>query len=152
MNAAQVFIIILKEFNHRKIWPWLIVLIFSAAGPLLGTYIFSRGIAALEESADLKITLWIFATYFIVLGIETILRVGSKTEIFAVLEKIIVSIENKFITRLGVRDKYRNKLIQATRNLTDSLSIFSNYLIDEGITGLVSFISRPRSCSLFIVH
>lgn len=143
MKSAQVVYVILKELNTKNIWFWVWILIFSATGPLIATYIFSRGIAALETGADIYFALFVFFVYFSVLSIETFLRIGAKTRIYMHLEEVIVSIEKTFVNHFPVRDKHRSKIIQAARNLADSLSIFSSHLIESGIAGLVSFISVP---------
>lgn len=143
MKSAQIVLTIVKEFRNRKFWLWILVLTISATGPLLGTYVFSEGIAALETNKTLSYALLIFFLYFTILGVEAVFRIGSKTKIHAFLETAIVSIEKNFVTKFTARDKSRRKVIQATRNLTDAINVFSTHFINTGISGLVSFITVP---------
>ncbi len=143
MKSAQIVLTIVNEFRNKKLWGWILVLTISSTGPLLGTYIFSRGIAAFETTKSLQQALLIFLLYFFIQGLEILLRVGSKTRIHVFIEKIIIKIQHIFITKVPARDKFRGETIQATRNLTDALNVFVTYFINSGITGLVSFISVP---------
>lgn len=119
------------------------MLIISATGPLLTTYIFSRGVGALETNQPLEQVLWLFFGVLVISSVEIFMRIAAKTRTQFFIEEALIKIQQEFLKQVKIRGKRRKPAIQAIRNLSRSIQLFSDHLINTGIAGFVSFISVP---------
>ncbi len=143
MSSAQIVISIVNAFRDKKFLMWLLVLIISATGPLITTYIFSRGVNALETNQSLKSVVMIFFLFLGVSMVEAVIRIAAKTRLHWFIETKLIRLQEGFIKTVKIRSKHRRPVVQSVRNLTRAVQTFSNYFINSGVAGLVSFISVP---------
>lgn len=143
MKPAYVTYTIYKAFKQRKILLWGLVLTISATGPLLTTYMFSRGVGALETNQPLKQVLGLFFAVLAISSVEIFLRIGAKTRINYYVESALIKLQLEFLKNVKVRGKNRKPTVQSIRNLTRSLQLFAEHFINTGVFGFVSFISVP---------
>lgn len=143
MSTAQVVLKIFQEFKSKKLLLWLFVLVISAAGPLIGTYIFSRGVSALETHQTLEKVLLIFVLLTVVTALEIFLRVRAKTKIHYYTEFSLMRLQIELVKFFKPRARNRKKGIQSVRNLQRAIQTFMTYFINNGVAGVVSFISVP---------
>ena len=143
MKPAYVTYTIFKAFKQRKILWWGLVLTISATGPLLTTYMFSRGVNALETNLPLKQVLWMFFAVLTISSIEIFLRIAAKTKIHYYIEATLIKLQQEFLKNVKVRGKNRKPTIQSIRNLAKSVQLFSDHFINTGVYGFVSFVSVP---------
>lgn len=143
MKPAYITLSIFKALKNKRLLLWLLVLVISAAGPLINTYLFSQGINALENSLPLKQILWVFFTLLAVASVEIFLRISSKTRIHHIVDSRLINLQLAFLKNVTPRSKKRKPTVQSIRNLTRSIQLFTTHFINNGVSGLVSFISVP---------
>lgn len=144
MQTAQISKIVRLEYRYnKKFMFWIYVRIVSAFGPLLATYIFAKGVAAIENELPLQQIIAVFVALMLVEIVDHLLRLSSKTRISICNESTILVLQRKFLKELKPLKKARRRTIQTVRNLSQSLRRFVEYMSNFGISAAVSFASIP---------
>ncbi len=119
------------------------MIIVSTAGPLITTYIFSRGISALETHQEFIVVIEFFMIFAIILICENTLRLVAKAKIAVYAEEAIMNIQKTLISFIDPIGEDRKEIIQAIRNLTDAIGGFIVFARDSGMGAVINFISVP---------
>ena len=143
MKPAYIVLSIFKHLKQKKLFLWVPILAISAAGPLITTYLFSRGIKAIETHQALNTILWIFFSVLAVSSLEIVIRIAAKTRIHYYINAGLIKLQQTFLKSVKVRSKHRKATVQSIRNLTRSIQIFFENFVNSGIASLVSFVSVP---------
>jgi ABC-type multidrug transport system fused ATPase/permease subunit len=143
MTAQEIQKVLVNALKNKKFVFWMFIRLVSAFGPLLATYLFSRGIDALETHGDISIVMREFGLLLLVWSTEHFTRVGSKTRLSIVTEVALIEIQERLVTKVEKTIPNRKEIIQSIRNVTQALRNFSTHFRDNAISGLVSFVSIP---------
>lgn len=143
MKPAQIRKIIFNIFNTRVFWFWVFVRLISTFGPILITYIFARGVKALETHQPIDRIIQIFFILLLVRLFANMLRIASKTRIALYTEGYIVGIQERLAETIDPPKPKRKEIIQALRNLTQGVRKFVEYFYNNGLQAIVSFVSIP---------
>lgn len=132
-----------KAILNKGMYPWLFLRIVSSFGPLIVTYIFAEGIAAIEHGKPYELVLKIFLSLALVEVLEHLLRVASKAKIAYFTEGSMIQIQEDLVDTINPSEKHRKEVIQTLRNLTQSARKFVEFMYNNGVQGLISFVSVP---------
>ena len=142
MNPAQIKQTVFDKFNIQKLYFWLFLRVISTFLPLAFTWIFAKGVAALENGQELKSVVEIFLVLLIVQVTENLIRLGAKTRIHIQVQSMFIEIQEAFVGMAGSATN-RVEIMQSIRNLTNALIGFVMYIVNSGMPGLVQFVSIP---------
>ncbi len=143
VNTAQLRRYIFISYKTQKIKFWFGIRVIESFATIVLTYIFSQGIAALENTEPVSAVVQIFVTYTAVAVLSHFLRIASKTRLTFYNEVLLVKMQKELMVKLDPVDDLRKRTLQAVRNLTRSLRTFVIFMLDNGITGVVGFIAIP---------
>ena len=143
MTAQEIRKVLIDSLKSKRFVFWLVVRLISTAGPLLATYVFSRGIDALEIGAPFDTVARLFFVLLVVWSTEHVVRVGSKTRLAIFTEVALIEIQEILVSRVPKKIFNRKEIIQSIRNVTQAVRNFSTHFRDSAISGITSFVSIP---------
>ena len=130
-------------FKDKRFLLWSLLLVISATGPLITTYLFSQGVAAIENNLHIRQVMWLFFLVLTVSAVEIFARLAAKTRIHYLVDDCLITLQLEFLKHVKLRSKKRRPTVQSIRNLTRSIQNFTTHFINNGVSGLVSFVSVP---------
>lgn len=143
LTESEVRKSVTKAVLTKDMVLWGMLRSISTFGPLLATYIFAEGIAAIEEGDTLNTIIGVFLVLLVIEVVEHFFRVLSKAKMAYYTESSMIAVQDDLITSINPSDKVRKETIQTLRNLTQATRRFIEFMYNNGLQGIVSLISIP---------
>lgn len=130
--------------NKKRFFFWLSIRLFSALLPLLGTYLFSKVIADIENKTVFSSIFFLVLLILVVRIVDNVSRLRSIFKLDECISDIGFDIHNYFVKDLNAENKEeRHKSIQAVRNFADAANVTLSLLRQPGIDSFISLTIIP---------